>query len=226
MNRTSQEYQAVIFDLDGTLINSLYDIADSMNMVLVSHGFPTHDYDQYRLLIGKGLKNLSENAIPEENRNDETIGKVFKDMIQVYGQNVVNKTVLYKGIPELLDYLKINGYKVAILSNKAHELTTSIAKSILDKWQIDFIMGSKPEIPRKPDPAGAIICSEELGVNPESILYLGDSGVDMQTATSAGMTAIGVTWGFRSREELIENGAMHIIDTPEQLKDLILSKRG
>lgn len=226
MNRTSQEYQAVIFDLDGTLINSLYDIADSMNMVLVSHGFPTHDYDQYRLLIGRGLKNLSENALPELYRNDETIGKVFEDMIRVYGQNVVNKTVLYKGIPELLDFLKFNGYKIAILSNKAHELTTSIAKRILSKWQIDFIMGSKPEIPRKPDPTGAIICSEELEVNPECIIYLGDSGVDMQTACAAGMTAIGVTWGFRSREELIENGAMHIIDTPEQLKDLILSKRG
>lgn len=221
MNKTTPGCQAVIFDLDGTLINSLYDIADSMNIVLVSHGFPTHDYDKYRLLIGKGLKNLSENAIPEENRNDETIGKVFKDMIQVYGQNVVNKTVLYKGIPELLDLLKTKGYKIAILSNKAHELTTSIAKKILNKWQFDFIIGSKPEIPRKPDPSGALICSEELGIAPESILYLGDSGVDMQTACAAGMTAIGVTWGFRSREELIENGAISTIDSPEELLNLL-----
>lgn len=173
------------------------------------------------MLIGKGLKNLSENAIPEENRNDETIGKVFKDMIQVYGQNVVNKTVLYKGIPELLDLLKTKGYKIAILSNKAHELTTSIAKKILNKWQFDFIIGSKPEIPRKPDPSGALICSEELGIAPERILYLGDSGVDMQTACAAGMTAIGVTWGFRSREELIENGAISTIDSPEELLNLL-----
>jgi phosphoglycolate phosphatase len=221
MTKITPEYHAVIFDLDGTLINSLYDIADSMNIVLDSHGFPTHDYDRYRLLIGKGLKNLSENAIPEENRNAETIGKVFEDMIRVYGQNVVNKTVLYKGIPELLDYLQNNGYKIAILSNKAHELTTSIAKKILSKWKIDFILGSKPEIPRKPDPTGAFICSEQLEIEPEYILYLGDSGVDMQTANSAGMTAVGVSWGFRSRQELTENGAKYIIDKPEQLKDLL-----
>lgn len=213
-------FKAIIFDLDGTLINSLHDIADSMNRVLVSHGFPTHDYESYRLFIGKGLKNLSERALPDDKKDEETIRTVYHDLVSDYGKNVVRKTVLYKGIPELLDNLAGRNILTAILSNKAHELTLSIAGKIMSKWNFDYILGSKDEIPRKPNPTGALICSNELGVLPEQILYVGDSGVDMQTATAAGMFPVGVTWGFRSREELIENGAKYIIDQPEQLLDL------
>ena len=210
-------FKAVLFDLDGTLINSLYDIADSMNRVLVAHNFPTHDYEAYRHFIGRGLKNLSERVLPEENKNEETIQAIFHDLMIEYGNNVVNKTVLYNGIPDLLDALTERGFKMAILSNKANELTLKIAIKILSKWNFSIILGPRADIPRKPDPTGANLCRETLGVAAEQILYIGDSGIDMQTAIAAGMFPVGVTWGFRSREELLENGAKAIIDQPMDL---------
>lgn len=217
MIATEIKYKAVLFDLDGTLINSLHDIADSMNRVLTLHGFPTHDYEAYRYFVGKGLKNLSEMVLPEDKRDVDTIQMVFHELMMDYSMNVVRKTFLYKGIPELLDELVKRDIMLAVLSNKAHELTVSIAEKILSKWSFDFIMGSKQDIPRKPDPTGALICSNELGVLPEQVLYVGDSGVDMQTAIAAGMLPVGVTWGFRSREELLENGARFVIDQPEEM---------
>ena len=221
MISTDLKYKAVLFDLDGTLINSLQDIADSMNRVLASYGFSTHGYEDYRLFIGKGLKNLSERALPENKKDEETINAVFHDLMKDYARNVVKKTVLYNGIPELLDKLVERNILLAILSNKAHELTISIAEKIISKWNFEVIMGSKDGIPRKPDPSGALICCKELGVLPEQILYLGDSGIDMQTATAAGMFPVGVTWGFRGREELLEKGAKFIIDQPVQLLELL-----
>lgn len=217
----NNKYKAVIFDLDGTLIDSLHDIADSMNKVLSKRGYPVHEYNAYRYFVGKGLRNLAENVLPEEERQTETIQSVFKDLMTEYGNNVVRKTVLYNGIPELLDELTNRGIKLAVLSNKAHELTTSIAEKILIKWNFDIILGSRSDIPRKPDPTGANICINELGFKHENILYVGDSGVDMQTAINAKLTSIGVTWGFRTRNELLENGAVHIIDKPSELIDLL-----
>lgn len=214
-------YKAVIFDLDGTLIDSLHDIADSMNRVLSAHGYPIHEYNAYRYFVGKGLKNLAENVLPEKERQTETIQSVFKDLMTEYGNNVVRKTILYNGIPELLDELSKRGIKLAVLSNKAHELTTSISEKILNKWNFDVILGPKSDIPRKPDPIGANICIKKLGLQHENILYVGDSGVDMQTAINANLTSVGVTWGFRTRNELLENGAVHIIDQPSELLDLL-----
>lgn len=221
MLSNKKKYEAVIFDLDGTLIDSLHDIADSMNRVLAAHGYPIHEYNAYRYFVGKGLKNLAENVLPEKERQTETIQSVFKDLMTEYGNNVVRKTILYNGIPELLDELSKRGIKLAVLSNKAHELTTSISEKILNKWYFDVILGSRADIPRKPDPTGAYICIKELGLNRQNILYIGDSGVDMQTAINANLTSVGVTWGFRTRKELLENGAVHIIDQPSELLDLL-----
>lgn len=221
MISNDKKYKAIIFDLDGTLIDSLHDIADSMNRVLSAHGYPVHEYDAYRYFVGKGLKNLAENVLPEKERQTETIQSVFKDLMTEYGNNVVRKTVLYNGIPELLDELSKRGIKLAVLSNKAHELTTNISEKILNKWNFDVILGSRTDIPRKPDPTGAYICIKELGIKRENILYIGDSGVDMQTAINACLTSVGVTWGFRTKKELLENGAVHIIDKPSELIDLL-----
>lgn len=217
----NNKFKAVIFDLDGTLINSLHDIADAMNRVLEHNGFKTHEYEAYKLFVGKGLRNLAENVLPESDRNSETIKTVFDGLMKDYGNNVVRKTALYEGIPQLLDQLTERNIKMAILSNKAHELTVKIADKILKNWKFEIILGSKVEIPRKPDPTGAKICMESLNLKANEILYVGDSGVDMQTANNTGMIAVGVTWGFRSRKELRDNGAMHIIDKPEDLLNLL-----
>jgi len=213
--------QAVLFDLDGTLIDSLHDIADAMNRVLEARGFPLHTYDNYRTFIGKGLRNLTERSLPENCRDEDTVNILHHDLMVDYGIHFVRKTRLYQGIPELLDALTEKGLKLAILSNKADEITQKIVGDMLDRWPFGCILGTGGKIPRKPDPTGAFLCCKKLQVKPEHILYLGDSGLDMQTAITAGMIPVGVTWGFRTREELTENGARQLIDRPEELLTLL-----
>ncbi|MDP4276911.1 MAG: HAD family hydrolase [Bacteroidota bacterium] len=221
MMPAESNYKAVLFDLDGTLINSLHDIADAMNRVLTARGFPAHTYDEYRTFIGRGLKNLAERSLPEGSKDEETVKVVHHDLMIDYGTHYINKTLLYKGIPELLDALSARQMKLAILSNKANEITQKIVGELLARWPFGCIMGPGGDIPRKPDPTGALVCSRKLDVEPQAILYLGDSGIDMQTAVAAGMHPVGVTWGFRSKEELIANGAVDLIDKPEELIELL-----
>lgn len=214
-------YKAVIFDLDGTLINSLQDIADSMNRVLTAKGFPTHDYESYRYFVGRGLRNLVGQTLSEEQRSDENISGLYADLLKDYGKNCLQKTALYNGIPELLDVLKEKSLKLAILSNKADNFTKKIAGELMSQWPFAEILGSKDGLPRKPDPTGALMVSKTLGVSPEEVLYVGDTSVDMKTAIAAGMFPVGVAWGFRTRKELLENGARAIIDKPEELLGLL-----
>jgi phosphoglycolate phosphatase len=221
MIRNTSFFKAVIFDLDGTLINSLQDIADSMNRALAEKGFPTHDYDSYRYFVGRGLRALVERALPEEQRIEENILELYADLLKDYGENCLNKTKLYHGIPELLDALKEKELKLAILSNKADALTKKITDELMSQWSFDVISGTKGEIPRKPDPAGAFLIMEAIGVLPEEVLYVGDTSVDMKTAIAAGMFPAGVTWGFRTKEELMENGAKAIVDKPKELLNLL-----
>jgi len=221
MTQYKTTYKAVIFDLDGTLINSLQDIADSMNRVLTAKGFPTHDYESYRYFVGRGLRNLVGQTLSEEQRTDENISGLYTDLLKDYGKNCLQKTVLYNGIPELLDVLKEKSLKLAILSNKADNFTKKIAGELMSQWPFAEILGSKDGLPRKPEPTGALMVSKTLGVSPEEVLYVGDTSVDMKTAIAAGMFPVGVTWGFRTREELLENGARAIIDKPEELLDLL-----
>ena len=221
MTQYKTAFKAVIFDLDGTLINSLQDIADSMNRVLAAKGFPTHDYESYRYFIGRGLKNLVGRTLSEEQRTEETINGLYTDLQNDYEKNCLQKTVLYNGIPALLDALAERHLTLAILSNKADEFTKKIAKELMSPWPFAKIIGSKEGIPRKPDPTGALMLSQSLDLLPSEILYVGDTSVDMKTAIAAGMFPVGVTWGFRTREELLESGAKAIIDKPEELLDLL-----
>lgn len=221
MTQHKTVYKAVIFDLDGTLINSLQDIADSMNRVLVSKGFSTHDYESYRYFVGKGLRNLVGCTLPEEQRTDENILGLYADLLEDYEKNCLKKTILYRGIPNLLDALKERGLKLAILSNKADAFTKKISGELLVQWPFGVILGAKDDLPRKPDPTGALLLSKSLGVSPAEILYVGDTSVDMMTAIAAGMFSVGVTWGFRTREELIKSGARAIIDKPLELLELL-----
>jgi phosphoglycolate phosphatase len=221
MPSAKSTYKAVLFDLDGTLINSLQDIADSMNRVLTANGFSIHDYDAYRFFIGRGLRNLVGNVLPETSKTEENIENLFNDLLKDYAENCLRKTALYQGIPELLDKLVERGLKITILSNKADVFTKKIAAKLMNRWPLEVVLGSGGEIPRKPDPIGAFTICERLGLSPKDFLYVGDTSVDMKTAIAAGMYGVGITWGFRSREELVESGAKAIIDSPEELLRLL-----
>ncbi len=213
-------FDAVIFDLDGTLIDSLHDIADASNRVLRSHGYPTHDYQAYKMFVGKGLRNLTEMALPETDRSEEIIRRVHLDLITDYKVHYAEKTALYPGIAQLLDRLSEKNIGLAILSNKADAITQRIVGKLFSNWTFARIVGTGDSIPRKPDPTGAFLCASSLCVKPENIVYMGDSGIDMQTAVRTGMLPVGVTWGFRSREELESNGAAKLIDRPSELLSL------
>jgi len=212
-------FRAIIFDLDGTLADTLEDIADNMNRVLTGMGFPTHEYDAFRFFVGEGLKNLVARCLPEDARTDEMITTCHDRMIEVYHSNYVNKTHLYNGIPELLDALSAQGVKMAVLSNKADPLTQKICAVLLKQWKFKIVMGATERFPRKPNPASALYIAGQMGVEPNHICYLGDSDVDMKTAIAAGFYPVGVSWGFRPKEELVENGAKRIIHHPIELLD-------
>lgn len=221
MNKTGPSYNAIIFDLDGTLIDSLHDIADSMNRVLTNKGLQTHGYDDYRYFIGNGLRVLVGRTLPEDVRTDKHISELYTALKEDYEKNCLQKTQLYPGIPELLDALQEKGYKMAILSNKADPFTKKIARKLLSKWPFQIVVGAKESIPRKPNPSGALIVSNHLKVSPENTFYVGDTSVDMKTACAAGMIPIGVSWGFRTKEELMEHGARAVIDKPIELLSLL-----
>ncbi|MDQ2178842.1 HAD family hydrolase [Marinifilum sp. D714] len=209
--------KGVIFDLDGTLANSIEDIADSMNQVLEENNFPTHDYATYKTFVGRGVRTLVEKSLPLENRDTTEIEKNFDRMMQVYGENCIVKTCLYPGIKDLLDALSERGIKISVFSNKANELTQKVVKVLLADWKLEYVLGAGGDIPRKPDPKGAILIGEKMGIDPSELMYIGDSGVDMATAQNSGMHAVGVLWGFREMEELLTNGAQTILEKPMDL---------
>jgi phosphoglycolate phosphatase len=210
-------YKGVVFDLDGTLADSLDDIADSMNRVLVANHFPTHKRETYRGFIGNGVKNLVFQSIPEENREETIVARCFDMMLEDYEENCMVKTKLYNGIHELLDHLHERGLKLAVFSNKTDELTQKIARKLLNDWNMEVVLGAGGDIPRKPDPKGVLLICQKLGLAPDELIYMGDTGIDMQTATAAGMHGVGVLWGFRDEEELLLNGAKLILKHPMDL---------
>ncbi|WP_216616378.1 HAD family hydrolase [Marinifilum caeruleilacunae] len=209
--------KGVIFDLDGTLANSIEDIADSMNQVLEENNFPTHDYTTYKTFVGRGVRSLVEKSLPLENRSVEEIEKSFDRMMSVYDENCIVKTCLYPGIKDLLNALSEKGIKISVFSNKANELTQKVVEVLLADWKLEYVLGAGGDIPRKPDPKGAILISEKMGIDPSELMYIGDSGVDMATAQNSGMHAVGVLWGFRDMEELLENGAQTLLEKPMDL---------
>jgi phosphoglycolate phosphatase len=212
------KFEGVIFDLDGTLVDSLDDLADSMNTVLRNNHFPTHETGAYRQFIGSGLRNLVRMVLPDAYKEDEELaGRCLASMVETYNENCMNKTRPYEGISELLDELASRGMKLSILSNKNDALSKKIVQTLLPKWKFEYIVGLTTETLKKPNPAEALRISRELGILPENMLYVGDSGIDMQTANNAGMYAAGVLWGFRSKEELLSNGAKALIEYPEDL---------
>ncbi|MDR0427892.1 MAG: HAD family hydrolase [Dysgonamonadaceae bacterium] len=214
-------FSGVIFDLDGTLVDSLPDIADAMNRTLRYFGYPVYSYEEYKYMVGSGLKNLVYKALPEDKKGDRYINETLLLMMREYGKSYADKTVLYEGIPELLDALTLKGCKLSVLSNKADSLTQKIVSALFTGRKFEVILGASERFPRKPAPDAALFIAERMNIPPGNILYTGDTNIDMQTANAAGMYAVGVSWGFRKREELEESGAETIINHPMDLMELL-----
>lgn len=219
----SDTVKAVIFDLDGTLLDTLQDLADSGNAVLASRGFPIHPVDDYRTFIGNGMLNLVRDIFPRAHRPAE--GEETESMVleyrAAYARHWQNTTVPFPGIAELLDGLKAGGVPIGVLSNKAHDFTIKCVDAFLPDWSWDVVLGARDGIERKPDPAGAFEAAALLGVAPGDCFFIGDSDVDMITALNSGMHPVGVSWGFRPVEELIGAGARTILETPGDLLALL-----
>jgi phosphoglycolate phosphatase len=214
-------YKAVIFDLDGTLLDTIDDLADSMNSILSASGLPVHDREAYKYFVGNGMRNLVFQALPQSLRDEVNVKRYVKLMEKTYQANCDIKTRPYEGITELLEALHSKGKKVSILSNKPDPLTRLTVESYFPGHKFEYIFGERSGVPRKPDPAGALEISSELGIPPEEFIYIGDTGVDMKTAKAAGMYAVGALWGFRKADELLENGASILIKKPLDLLEII-----
>ncbi len=214
-------YKAVIFDLDGTLLNTLDDLADSANRVLASFNLPVHPVASYRYFVGEGMERLIQRILPADRRDTKTIGQMLEAFRKDYGRNWKVKSSMYDGIGTMLDGLAEAGLQLAILSNKPHDFTRICVNELLAGYRFEPIFGQRPGIPAKPDPAGALEIASLLKTEPTDILYLGDTATDMQTANRAGMFAVGVLWGFRTRKELEENGARALVAQPTEMLDLL-----
>jgi phosphoglycolate phosphatase len=214
------KYKGIIFDLDGTLVNSLEDISDAMNTVLTGLNYPTHTYDTYQYFIGSGLRNLVSKALPASNNSDEQIEICFDCMINEYREVCTIKTKPYKGIIELLDLLTSQNIKLAVFSNKADELTKKIASEIFPDY-FNAAVGLSTEALKKPNPSEALAIAEKWNLKLEEILFVGDSDIDMQTAVNANMFPVGVTWGYRTEAELRVSGAKVTIDHPSDLIQIV-----
>lgn len=212
--------QAFIFDLDGTLIDSLEDIAESINCMLDGRRYPRCGVELFRQMVGDGMDKLVERALPEAVRSPELIATCVEEYRANYDRLWRNKTVPYPGIVAALERLKARGAKLGVISNKAHRFTVPMTEHFFGRDCFHHILGQREEVPRKPDPAGAHEMAAFLGLCTADMAYVGDSGIDMAFAKSSGMLAVGVRWGFRGEVELREAGADVLISRAEDLFNL------
>ncbi len=209
---------AAIFDLDGTLLDTLQDIADCMNRALRRNGLPVHPVDAYRTFVGNGVKVLARRVLPDDLRQDDALaGRILGEMEEEYGAHWADSSRLYAGIGGMLDGLVAAGARMAILSNKPHRFTRLIAERFFGAWPFDPVIGAREGGPHKPDPQAALEIARVWGLAPERVLYAGDTDADMLTGRGAGMHTVGVLWGFRTREELERTGAEATIREPREL---------
>jgi phosphoglycolate phosphatase len=210
-------YSAVLFDLDGTLLDTLEDIADAGNAALSANHFPTHPVNAYRHFVGEGVPTLITRILPSDQQDQATIAKVTATYVAEYQKrwNIISHP--YAGIPEMLDELSRRGIRLAVLSNKPQDFTRQCVEAFLSRWRFEQVIGATAHMPRKPDPTAALAIAKSMQIAPADYLYLGDTNTDMQTALAAGMYPVGVLWGFRDRPELQAAGAKTIIAHPKEL---------
>ena len=209
------KYDLYIFDMDGTILNTLEDLTDSVNYALKRAGFPVHSIENVRRFVGNGIKKLIERAVPN-GATPEQIEAVYKDFREFYTIHCADKTKPYDGILELLQTLHENGCKTAVVSNKADFAVQELCKQYFDKL-FDYAIGEKKELNKKPAPDAVNLILQELQVDKSRAVYIGDSEVDLATARNAKLPCIAVNWGFRDEELLIENGANIIVSNPDEI---------
>lgn len=214
-------YNAIIFDLDGTLLNTLNDIGNAFNRVLARNDLPTHSIDSYRYFIGEGVAVLTERALPVELRNEILIQKYLKEFAADYSENYFIDTKPYDGIHDLLKELAKREIKTAVFSNKPQEAADLCVERFFHAHRFQAVIGINHSIPRKPSPAGALKISEMFRIPASEFIFLGDTAIDMTTALNAGMMPMGAAWGFRSERELIDSGAQKIIKRPKELLEFL-----
>lgn len=211
----------VIFDLDGTLLNTIADLAASTNFALGKLGINAHPLESYPTFVGNGIRKLFERALPVTLRTPEMVEKVREQFMPYYDVHNADLTTIYPGISELLKTLQEKGIQLSVASNKYQSATEKLIQHYFPDIHFVSVLGQREGIPVKPDAGIVMDTLKAAGVTAEETLYVGDSGVDMQTATNGGVESVGVTWGFRPLSELESNGAQHIINQPDELLKLL-----
>ncbi|WP_314763512.1 HAD family hydrolase [uncultured Selenomonas sp.] len=216
------QYKAVIFDLDGTLVDSLADLSDSVNLMLESYGFPTHEVEKYRYFVGNGSKKLMERTLPRDKAaSAEFVEEALAKYKAIYKERLLEKTRPYNGVRELLAELKSRGIPLAVCTNKHNDAALTIVKILFAPGTFEEVLGDRPGFPKKPNPATPLEIASHLGVKPDEVAYLGDTSVDMETAVHAGFLPVGVLWGFRPEEELVKSGAKVLLKAPLELLEKV-----
>ena len=211
-------YKAAVFDLDGTLVNSLDDLADSANATLRAHSFPVHEVEAYRYFVGDGTRKLMERILPQEHAADTTFVEQFmSEYKDCYARNLLQKTKPYDGIMEMLEELRRRSIPMAVCTNKHQSAAAMIVKTLFPHRIFQEIIGDQEGLPRKPDPQKVLRIMRDFGVMGEQTAYFGDTDVDMDTARNAKAFAVGVLWGFRPEEELVAHGADLLLIHPMEL---------
>ena len=216
------QYKAVIFDLDGTLVDSLADLSDSVNLMLESYGFPTHEVEKYRYFVGNGSKKLMERTLPRDKAaSAEFVEEALAKYKAIYKERLLEKTRPYNGVRELLAELKSRGIPLAVCTNTHNDAALTIVKILFAPGTFEEVLGDRPGFPKKPNPATPLEIASHLGVKPDEVAYLGDTSVDMETAVHAGFLPVGVLWGFRPEEELVKSGAKVLLKAPLELLEKV-----
>ena len=212
---------AILFDLDGTLLDTLSDIADAMNRALTRRGRPARPVPFYKKAVGDGMEMLARRCLNDPSSDQEEVHALLADYKQDYLNNLSVHTRIYPGVTDLLKALQARGIRTAVYSNKPHALTVRLIEDFFTDIPFEYVIGAREGLARKPDPAGAVEVARHMNLQPGAFYYLGDTDTDMKTASAAGMTAVGVLWGFREADELRKHGARHLISDPMELTALL-----
>jgi len=210
--------RAALFDLDGTLADTIEDLGGAFNQVLESHGYPTFPIERYKTMVGNGFLALTKKALPPEAAADEALAEAINaEAEELYSKHFLDLTRPFPGIPELLKVLNKKGILLAVLSNKPDRMVKTIVRSLFPDNDFFVTDGNKPSLPHKPDPTAALSIAAEAGIPVQDWCFVGDSGVDMKTGRAAGMLPLGAAWGYRSRDELTSGGAAALLEAPLDL---------
>ena len=207
----------ILFDLDGTLVNTLEDLAVSTNVALKEHGYPQHPIEAYKYFVGNGVYKLIERALPCEARTEEEINKIKESFIAYYDAHLTDYTKPYEGILETIEKLKMSGIQLAVVTNKPHAQALRVVRACFKPDTFIEVWGQREGIPHKPDPTVVRQIMTKYERVSDEVLYIGDSDVDMQTAKNAQVKGLGASWGFRAEEELLENGAWVVLQRNEEI---------